>query len=84
MPAIPGESPPLTVTGTVKTISNGHYRNRGPMARGVMMDMGATVVLDTGTVEIVLISRHVEPSDLNCLLSLGIAKCRRSRARARR
>jgi microcystin degradation protein MlrC len=72
MPAIPAESPPLTVTGTVKTISNGRYRNRGPMARGVMMDMGAAVVLDTGTVEIVLISRHVEPSDLNCLSSLGI------------
>jgi len=72
MPAIPAESPPLKVTGTVKTISNGRYRNRGPMARGVMMDMGATVVLDTGTVEIVLISRHVEPSDLNCLSSLGI------------
>jgi hypothetical protein len=54
------------------------------MARGVAMDMGTAAVLDTGTAEIVLISRHVEPSDLNCLLSLGIAKCRRSRARARR
>jgi microcystin degradation protein MlrC len=72
MPAIPVESPPLIVTGTVKTISNGRYRNRGPMARGVEMDMGATVVLDTGAVEIVVISRHVEPSDLNCLLALGI------------
>jgi microcystin degradation protein MlrC len=72
MPAIPAGSPPLTVTGTVKTISNGRYKNRGPMGRGVQMDMGATVVLDTGTVEIVLISRHVEPADLNCLLSLGI------------
>ena len=72
MPAIPGESPPLTVTGTVKTISNGRYKNRGPMACGVAMNMGATVVLDTGTAEIVLISRHVEPSDLNCLSSLGI------------
>jgi microcystin degradation protein MlrC len=72
MPAIPAESPPLTVTGTVKTISNGRYKNRGPMARGVVMDMGPAVVLDTGPVEIVLISRHVEPSDLNCLLSLGI------------
>ena len=29
---------------------------------------GRAVVLDTGAVEIVLISRHVEPSDLNCLL----------------
>jgi microcystin degradation protein MlrC len=72
MPAIPAESPPLTVTGTVKTISNGRYKNRGPMARGVAMDMGAAVVLDTGTAEIALISRHVEPSDLNCLSSLGI------------
>jgi microcystin degradation protein MlrC len=72
MPAIPAESPALTVTGRVKTISNGQYKNRGPMARGVQMDMGAAVVLDTGPVEIVLISRHVEPSDLNCLLSLGI------------
>jgi microcystin degradation protein MlrC len=72
MPAIPAESPSLTVSGTVKTISNGRYRNRGPMARGVQMDMGPAVVLNTGAVEIVLISRHVEPSDLNCFLALGI------------
>jgi microcystin degradation protein MlrC len=72
MPAIPDESPPLRLSGTVKTISNGHYRNRGPMARGIAMDMGPAVVLDTGPVEVVLISRHVEPSDLNCLLALGI------------
>ena len=72
MPAIPAQSPALSVSGTVKTISNGHYKNRGPMGRGVQMDMGPSVVLDTGPVEIVLISRHVEPSDLNCFLSLGI------------
>jgi microcystin degradation protein MlrC len=72
MPAIPGESRPLTVTGTVKTISNGRFRNKGPMGRGVLTDMGPSVVIDTGKVEIALISRHVEPSDLNCLLALGI------------
>ena len=72
MPAIPGESRPLAVTGTVKTISNGRFRNKGPMGRGVQMDMGPSVVLDTGRAEIALISRHVEPNDLNCLLSLGI------------
>ena len=72
MPAIPVASPPLTLTGTVKIISDGRYRNRGPMGRGVQMDVGPTVVLDTGPAEIALISRHVEPSDLNCLLSLGI------------
>jgi microcystin degradation protein MlrC len=72
MPAIPGTSRPLTVTGTVKTISQGRFRNRGPMGRGVLTDMGPSVVIDTGRVEIALISRHVEPSDLNCLLALGI------------
>jgi microcystin degradation protein MlrC len=72
MPALPIESPPLTVTGTVKTISHGRFKNRGPMGRGVQMNMGPSVVLDTGKVEIVLISQHTEPSDLNCFLSLGI------------
>ena len=72
MRAIPRESPPLTASGVVKTISNGRFRNRGPMQRGLAMDMGPSVVLDTGRVEIVLVSRHLEPSDINALLSLGI------------
>jgi microcystin degradation protein MlrC len=72
MPQIPGESPPLALSGTVKTISNGRFRNKGPMGRGVLTDMGPSVVVDTGRVEVALISRHVEPSDLNCFLSLGI------------
>jgi microcystin degradation protein MlrC len=72
MPAIPAESPPFSVTGRVKTFSHGRYRNRGPMARGVEMDMGPSVVIDTGTQDIALISRHVEPSDQNCFLALGI------------
>jgi microcystin degradation protein MlrC len=72
MPQIPGESPPLAVTGRVKTISSGRFRNKGPMGRGVTTDMGPAVVVDTGKVEVALISRHVEPSDLNCFYSLGI------------
>jgi len=72
MPAIPAASPPLTIAGRVKTIAHGRFRNRGPMGRGALVDMGPSVVIDTGTVEIALISRHVEPSDLNCLLCLGI------------
>jgi microcystin degradation protein MlrC len=72
MPQIPAESPPLTLSGRVKTISDGGFRNKGPMGRGVLTDMGPSVVIDTGNVEVALISRHVEPSDLNCLLALGI------------
>jgi microcystin degradation protein MlrC len=72
MPAIGRNGEPLTVTGRMKLISEGRYRNRGPMATGVLVDMGPTVVLDTGRVEIVVISRHVEPNDVNCFMSLGI------------
>jgi microcystin degradation protein MlrC len=72
MPAISAASPPLTVTGRVKTISDGRFRNRGPMGRGVESNMGLSVVLDAGRAEIVLVSNHVEPFDLNCFLSLGI------------
>jgi microcystin degradation protein MlrC len=72
MPQIPGESRPLTLTGVVKTISSGRFRNKGPMGRGVLTDMGPSVVIDTGKAEVALISRHVEPNDLNCFYSLGI------------
>ena len=72
MPALGLAGEPLEVTGRVKTISDGRYRNRGPAYQGVLMDMGPTVVLDTGKVEIVIISRHQEPNDLACFTSLGI------------
>ena len=71
MPAIAAPNPPLRVTGRVKTIADGRYKNRGPMARGVAMEMGPRGARYRCR-EIVLISRQVEPSDLNCLLSLGI------------
>lgn len=72
MPAIGLAGEPLEVRGRVRLISDGRFRNLGPAATGVQMDMGPTVVLDTGRVEIVVISRHQEPNDLNCFLSLGI------------
>ena len=72
MTMLPAESPPLQVTGRVKTIFDGKYRAKGPMSAGVQQDMGPAVVLDTGRVEIAIFSRHVEPFDINTLLSLGI------------
>lgn len=72
MPALTEPSHPVEVTGRVKMIFNGRYRNRGPMYKGVENNTGPTVVLDTGKVEIVLISEHQEPFDLSCLLSVGV------------
>ena len=72
MPAIGRKGQPLPVRGKVKLISNGRFRNRGPVYAGVQMDMGPTVVLDTGNVEIVVTSWHQEPNDLECFASLGV------------
>jgi microcystin degradation protein MlrC len=72
MPQVPHTSEPLTLSGVVKTISLGRFKAKGPMSAGAHMDMGHAAVIDTGSVEVVLISRHIEPFDANALLSLGI------------
>jgi microcystin degradation protein MlrC len=73
MPAIGLKGEPRTVSGAVRLICDGRYRNRGPMARGQVNDMGPTAVLDTGGVKIVVISNHVEPHDLAAFTAVGIA-----------
>jgi microcystin degradation protein MlrC len=72
MPSIGMKGQPCEVTGTVKRLTDGQFRNRGPMSKGELMDMGPTAVLDTGNVEIVIISRQQEPNDLECFYSVGI------------
>lgn len=72
MPALGLKGVPRTVTGNVRRICNGLYRNEGPMARGELMDMGPSAVLDTGKVEIAVISRHVEPHDIAAFRTLGM------------
>ncbi len=73
MPSIGLQGQPRTVSGRVRLISDGRYRNLGPMARGESNDMGPSAVLDTGKVQIVVISNHVEPHDLAAFTAVGIA-----------
>ena len=72
MPAIDLKGVPRAVRGRVRLICDGRYRNRGPMGRGELNHMGPTAVLDTGKVEIVVISNHVEPHDLAAFQAVGI------------
>jgi microcystin degradation protein MlrC len=72
MPAIGKRGEPKAVTGKVIRVFDGLYRNEGPMARGEQVNMGLSVVLDTGKVQIAIISRHVEPHDIASLRVLGI------------
>lgn len=70
--AIGRQGEPLTVTGKVRVISDGEFTVRGPMYTGVRAFLGKTAVLDTGSVEFVVISRHHEPWDLGIFRSVGI------------
>jgi microcystin degradation protein MlrC len=72
MPSLGLKGAPRGVQGTVKRIVEGLYRNEGPMGRGELMDMGPTAVLDTGAVEIVVVSRQVEPYDIAAFRAVGI------------
>ncbi len=72
MPAIARQSAPLSVTGRVKLISDGRFPATVAMSRGLTMNMGTTAVLSTGSVDIIVISRHIEPFDPGCFTSLGI------------
>jgi len=72
MPALGLKAVPRTVSGKVKRLVDGQYRNEGPMAKGERGDMGASAVLDTGKIEIAVISRHTEPYDMGSFRVLGI------------
>ncbi len=73
MPSIGLKGQPRAVTGRVKLLCDGRYTNLGPMARGERNDIGLTAVLDTGAVQIVVISDHVEPHDLAAFTAVGVA-----------
>lgn len=72
MPALARQSRPIEVTGRVKLLSEGRYKASVAMSRGLTMNMGKTGVLSVGSVDIVVVSRHVEPFDPGCFRSLGI------------
>ena len=72
MPSIGAPAAPLTVTGRVRRITDGQYILRGPMGAGGRARNGATVVIESGGVQIVVMSLYQEPFDLECFHSVGI------------
>ncbi len=72
MPALGLKGKPREVSGKVKRLVDGAYRNEGPMAKGASGNLGPSAVLDTGRCEIAIISRHTEPFDLGSFRALGI------------
>ena len=72
MPALARESRPLRVTGRVKLLSEGRFPATVAMSRGLTMNMGHCGVLSIGGVDVVVVSRHIEPFDPGCFRAVGI------------
>ncbi|MGE0575631.1 MAG: M81 family metallopeptidase [Reyranella sp.] len=63
---------PVKAKAVVKMLSDGVFRNDGPMNAGVETTMGPTAVLRLGSIDVVTISRRVQTIDLQVFLSQGI------------
>jgi microcystin degradation protein MlrC len=63
---------PLTVTGTVRTLSDGRFVHKGPMLRGLPGRLGPTAVLDVDGVKVILISLRWQTLDPEMLRFVGV------------
>jgi microcystin degradation protein MlrC len=63
---------PLRVTGVVRTLSDGRFVHKGPMARGLPGRLGTTTVLDVNDVKVILISYRWQTLDPEMIRFVGI------------
>ncbi len=63
---------PLEVTGEVKVISDGRFISKGPMGTGMEVDLGRTVVFQSGGIDIIVTEKRFQPTTLELYRSLGI------------
>jgi microcystin degradation protein MlrC len=63
---------PVKARALVKMLSDGVFRNDGPMNAGVETNMGPTAVLRIGGIDVVTISNRIQTIDLQVFLSQGI------------
>jgi microcystin degradation protein MlrC len=63
---------PLKIKGNVKLISDGKYTLKGPVGRGLPVNMGKTAVLEINGVDLVITERRVSAYDPELFRSVGI------------
>ncbi len=72
MPLVRQENTPLRISGRITALSDGQLTVTGPVFTGTSLNMGPSGVIDTGTMQIIVTSRRIEPYDLGIFRSLGI------------
>jgi len=64
--------PPLRVTGLVRTLFDGRFVHKGPMARGLPGRLGTTAVLDVNDIKVILISYRWQTLDPEMIRFVGL------------
>jgi microcystin degradation protein MlrC len=70
--AIGGSVGPLTLRGTVRTMSDGRFTVRGPVFNGMKVALGRTIVFDAGAITLIICEGRCEPLDLANFSFVGI------------
>ena len=63
---------PVDCVAYVKALTDGKYRNRDAMSRGLLNPMGRTAVLVVNDIEVITVSSRLQPWDLEVYRSCGI------------
>lgn len=63
---------PVEIIAMVKTITDGQFFHKGPMMKGLLVNMGRTVVLDADGIEIIIAERHIQALDAEIFRRAGI------------
>ncbi|WP_251329042.1 M81 family metallopeptidase [Haloplanus pelagicus] len=63
---------PLDVTGRVRLLSDGTYRNRGPMSTGLQVSFGRTARIEVDWIDVLVCSHRQQPYDPEAFRSQGI------------
>jgi microcystin degradation protein MlrC len=69
---------PLEVTGRVVALTDGSFIAYGPMGGGARRNYGLSLLLRVGGVEIIVISRNGQATDLGQFTSLGVDPTRKA------
>ena len=63
---------PITVEGDVRLLSDGTYRNQGPMSTGLEVSFGRTAVLAVDGIDVIVAAHRQQPYDPEAFRSHGI------------
>lgn len=56
--------PPVSTVARVRRLTDGRFVNRGPMERGLPVDLGPTAVLDVSGIQVIVTGACLSPNDV--------------------